>query len=144
MFGPGDVAKYRGRLFVSHGPRQFPISLTSSRPTTTPMPSSARKSSIGGARRGIQKAHIPYRGDNPEVGKKTGIGIAHVERMSDGFEPFEEILQQADKRPPPKLKTRKKSIPAVQQQEYDDEDGEMSMELDDSRTRFALAIYAAN
>lgn len=100
------------------------------------MPSSARKSSVGTARRGIQKAHIPYRGDNPEVGKKTGIGIAHVERMSDGFEPFEEVLQQADKRTPPKPKGRKKSIQVIQQPESDDEDGEMSMDIDESTPCF--------
>lgn len=94
------------------------------------MSTAARKSSLGGVRRGPQKAHIPYRGDNPEVGKKTGIAVQHVERKSDGFEPFEEIMQQADKRTPPKPKGRKKkqSIP-VYEDEYD-EDGEMSMELD--------------
>ncbi|KAF9447428.1 hypothetical protein P691DRAFT_802498 [Macrolepiota fuliginosa MF-IS2] len=96
------------------------------------MPSSARKSSVGAARRGIQKAHIPYRGDNPEVGKKTGIAVAHVERMSDGFEPFEEVLQQADKRTPPKPKGRKKSAPVARLPDFDDEDGEMSMDIDDS------------
>ncbi|KAM6500138.1 Mif2/CENP-C like domain containing protein [Amanita muscaria] len=95
------------------------------------MPPSARKSSIGGARRGIQKAHIPYRGDNPAVGKKTGIAVRHVERKSDGFEPFEEIMQQADMRSPPPLagKRRKKKSFIV---EVEDENGEMSMDLDNS------------
>ncbi|KAG6885872.1 hypothetical protein C0993_008391 [Termitomyces sp. T159_Od127] len=91
----------------------------------------ARKSSIGTARRGLQKAHIPYRGDNPEVGKKTGIAVRHVERKSDGFEPFDELIEQADKRTPPQLtvsKKRKQSIP-VYEEEYD-RDGEMSMDLD--------------
>jgi len=96
------------------------------------MPPPARKSSIGTARRGIQKAHIPYRGDNPEVGKKTGIAVAHVRRTSDGFEPFDQIIQQADKRTPPKPKKRKKSVPTIQQPELDDEDGEMSMDIVDS------------
>lgn len=99
------------------------------------MPTSARKSSVGGARRGPQKAHIPYRGDNPEVGKKTGIAVQHVERKSDGFEPFEELLQQADGRTPPRPKGRKKSIVGGggrdrRYDDYDDEDGEMSMQLD--------------
>ncbi|KAF9473012.1 hypothetical protein BDN70DRAFT_867845 [Pholiota conissans] len=97
------------------------------------MPTSARKSSVGGAaRRGPQKAHIPYRGDNPEVGKKTGIAVQHVERKSDGFEPFEEVLQQADGRTPPRPKGRKKSLGRMDRYEddYDDEDGEMSMQLD--------------
>jgi len=96
------------------------------------MPPPARKSSIGIARRGVQKAHIPYRGDNPEVGKKTGIAVAHVRRMSDGFEPFDQIIQQADKRTPPRPKRKRKSMPAMQQLEVDDEDGEMSMDIDDS------------
>lgn len=104
------------------------------------MSTSARKSSIGGARRGPQKAHIPYRGDNPEVGKKTGIAVRHVERKSDGFEPFEEIMQQADKRTPPKPKGRKKksTIPVLDQDL--DEDGEMSMELDDSELSAVVFI----
>ena len=96
------------------------------------MPTSARKSSISG-RRGLQKAHIPYRGDNPEVGKKTGIAVQHVERKSDGFEPFEELMQRADGLTPPQKRGRKKSLALVDQQErdYDDEeDGEQSMQLD--------------
>lgn len=97
------------------------------------MPASARKSSISGLRRGPQKAHIPYRGDNPEVGKKTGIAVQHVEPKSDGFEPFEELMQQADQRTPPKPKSRKKKQSSVHEDEYmDEENGEISMELDDS------------
>lgn len=95
--------------------------------------SNPRKSSIGGARRGIQKAHIPYRGDNPAVGKKTGIAVRNVERKSDGFEPFEEVMQQADKRTPPRLvKARKKKKSIVVEEDEVDENGEMSMELDNS------------
>ncbi|KAF8630435.1 hypothetical protein AX17_005412 [Amanita inopinata Kibby_2008] len=97
------------------------------------MPTAARKSSIGGARRGIQKAHIPYRGDNPAVGKKTGIAVRNVERKSDGFEPFEEVMLQADKRtPPPLVKSRRKKKSVVIEEEEYDENGEMSMELDNS------------
>lgn len=96
------------------------------------MPTSARKSSVGGVRRGPQKAHVPYRGDNPEVGKKTGIKVQQVERKSDGFEPFEELLQQADGRTPPRPKGRKKSLAMMghHDEDYDEEDGEMSMQLD--------------
>ncbi|KAJ2930701.1 hypothetical protein H1R20_g6395, partial [Candolleomyces eurysporus] len=102
------------------------------------MPSSARKSSVGTARRAIQKAHIPYRGDNPEVGKKTGIAVQHVQRKSDGFEPFEEVMQQADGRTPPRPKGRKKKSVVYEDdddedEQYSDEDdeyGEMSMQLD--------------
>ena len=109
------------------------------------MPSSARKSSVGTARRAIQKAHIPYRGDNPEVGKKTGIAVQHVQRKSDGFEPFEEVMQQADGRTPPR---RRKKKPVVYQEDdgeddqYSDEDdeyGEMSMQLD-SMFQFVLLL----
>ncbi|KAJ3566820.1 hypothetical protein NP233_g6766 [Leucocoprinus birnbaumii] len=100
------------------------------------MPSSARKSSIGTARRGMQKAHIPYRGDNPEVGKKTGMAVGHVEPTSDGFEPFDQVMQQADKRTPPRPRRRKKSAPAAQQPEMDDEDGEMSMDIDETPVRY--------
>ncbi|KAG6848207.1 hypothetical protein H0H93_002319 [Arthromyces matolae] len=102
------------------------------------MPTSARKSSLGAARRGQQKAHIPYRGDNPEVGKKTGIAVRHVERKSDGFEPFDELMEQADHRTPPKLKVtkkRKQSIPVPE--EEPDEYGEMSMDIDSPRQYFA-------
>jgi centromere protein C len=108
------------------------------------MPTSARKSSVGAARRGPQKAHIPYRGDNPEVGKKTGIAVQHVERKSDGFEPFEEIMQQADNRTPPKPKGKKRKSSAPIQEDEFDEDGEMSMELDDSKPLQANLYGALN
>lgn len=95
----------------------------------------SRKSSIGTIRRGPPKDHLPYRGDNPEVGKKTGIRVRHVERKSDGFEPFQEILEQGDTLTPPLLKARKKKR-AVQSLPDDDEYGEMSMEIDDSECHF--------
>lgn len=93
------------------------------------MPTSGRKSSIGN-RRGPQKAHIPYRGDNPEVGKKTGIAVQHVERKSDGFELFEEIMQGADGLTPPQRRGRKKSLAVQQENDYDEEDGEQSMQIE--------------
>jgi centromere protein C len=95
------------------------------------MPTSARKSSFGGSRRGPLKAHVPFRGDNPEVGKKTGYTVQHVERKSDGFEPFEDIIRQADKRTPPKMKSgKRRQIPASP---IDEEDGgEMSMDVENS------------
>lgn len=99
------------------------------------MPTTPRKSSLGGtSRRGPLKAHIPYRGDNPEVGKKTGIAVQHVARQSDGFEPFDQILQQADGRAPPRPKGRKKSLTAAAHQDendYGSDDGwEESMQVD--------------
>jgi centromere protein C len=66
------------------------------------------------------------------VGKKTGIKVQQVERKSDGFEPFEELLQQADGRTPPRPKGRRKSLAMMgrHDEDYDEEDGEMSMQLD--------------
>jgi len=94
------------------------------------MPTSTRKSSLGNLRRGPQKAHIPYRGDNPEVGKKTGIAVQHVERKSDGFEPFDELIQAADGLTPPQRRARKSSLAARLQDYDDDEDGEQSMQIE--------------
>ena len=93
-----------------------------------PMPTSARKGSVGTAHPGLRKAYRPYRGDQFEVGKKTGLTIPQVQQNSDGFEPFEEVLKRLDGVMPPQPK-RKKSIVPVVNPEYDEEDGEMSMEL---------------
>lgn len=97
------------------------------------MPTSARKSSIGTARRGPQK-YIPYRADDLQHGKRTGYAVGYVERNSDEFEPFEQVIRQADLRTPPKPKNKKKRAPKTKTPiiEVDDGDGEMSMELDDS------------
>lgn len=94
-----------------------------------------RKSSIG-SRRGPPKKHIPFRADDLGLGKKTGIAVQYVGRDSDEFEPFDEVIKQADDRTPPRVKSRKKKAPAVttpvpEVDEYD-EDGEMSMELAES------------
>ncbi|RXW17692.1 hypothetical protein EST38_g8161 [Candolleomyces aberdarensis] len=91
----------------------------------SPMPSLASKSSVRTARRANRQAHIPYRGDNPVVGRRTGIAIPHVQRGSDGFEPFEEVMQQADGQMPPRPKGRKK---LVVYKEDDDEDEQYSDE----------------
>ena len=96
------------------------------------MPTSARKSSIGGGRRNVLKAHVPFRGDNPGVGKKTGVAVDPVTRRPDGFEAFEDIIQQADKRTPPKVKNKKRKLAAASPE--DDEYGEMSMDMDDSES----------
>ena len=102
------------------------------------MPTSARKSSIGvrnsmtGSRRGPQK-YIPYRADDLQHGKRTGLTVAYVERNSDEFEPFDQVMRQLDLRTPPKPKMQHKKkrgpkTPIVEPE--DDEYGEMSMELD--------------
>ncbi|KAI0273529.1 Mif2/CENP-C like-domain-containing protein [Gloeopeniophorella convolvens] len=99
------------------------------------MPTSARKSSLGVARRAKQRPHIPFNADDLGRGKKTGLPIPTVGPGSDGFEPFDEILSQADTRPawhghnkPPGRKTpKRKSVAPI----YEDDGGEMSMDLDD-------------
>ncbi|KAJ7022062.1 Mif2/CENP-C like-domain-containing protein [Mycena alexandri] len=85
------------------------------------------------------KPHVPYRGDDFSVGKKTGIKVAHVERTADGYEKFDHLLSQANGRAPPRRK--KKSIPRVSEsgeeddeqvdeEEDEDEGGEVSMDVD--------------
>lgn len=104
------------------------------------MPTSTRKSSVGpnNPRRGPQKAHIPFRADDLEHGKKTGIAVTYVDHESDDFEPFSEIMMQADGRTPVAAgrKKKQKQTGGSIQQEEGDEDGEMSMELDDSTLLF--------
>ena len=54
------------------------------------------------------------------------VGV--VDRNSDDFEPFDKILSQADTRTPPRVKgNKRKSI--VPSPVYEDEDGEMSMDI---------------
>ncbi|KAJ7169423.1 Mif2/CENP-C like-domain-containing protein [Mycena filopes] len=82
------------------------------------------------------KAHVPYRGDNFDVGKKTGFKVARAERTADGYEKFDDLLSQANGRTPPRRK--KKSMPRVSEggededdeDEDEDEDGEASMDVD--------------
>ncbi|TBU35568.1 Mif2/CENP-C like-domain-containing protein [Dichomitus squalens] len=100
------------------------------------MPASARKSSVGNLRRAPQK-YIPYRADDFQHGKKTGIAVAYVDH-TDEFEPFEKVMSQADQRTPFRPQgARKKRGPKtpvpVPEEQFDDDDGngEISMELDD-------------
>ena len=101
------------------------------------MPASARKSSVGNLRRAPQK-YIPYRADDFQHGKKTGIAVAYVD-TTDEFEPFEKVMSQADQRTPfrpqgaRKKRGPKTPVPAREEEQFDDDDenGEMSMELDD-------------
>ncbi|RDX46946.1 hypothetical protein OH76DRAFT_1442600 [Lentinus brumalis] len=94
---------------------------------------SARKSSLGASRRGPQK-YIPYRADDFGHGKKTGIAVGIVD-TTDEFEPFEKVMSQADQRTPFRPQgTRKKRGPKtpvpVREPSDDEENGEMSMDLD--------------
>ncbi|KAI5116067.1 hypothetical protein M0805_005580 [Coniferiporia weirii] len=91
-----------------------------------------RKSSVDNARRPL-KAHIPYRADDLTHGKKTGVNVREVDRRSDGFESFGEVLTQADVVTPPHMHARRRTRRSPSLVAEYDEDGEMSMELDDSR-----------
>lgn len=92
----------------------------------------APRKSAGNAR---NKKHIPYRHDDLQHGKRTGMAVDVVDRNSDDFEPFEKILSQADTRTPPRVKgSKRKSI--VPSPVYEDEDGEMSMDLASPITYF--------
>ena len=104
------------------------------------MPTSARKSSLGPLRRGQQK-YIPYRADDYEHGKRTGIAVGYIDHDSDGFEPFEQVMGQADLRTPPKPKVQGKRKRAAKTPvvEEDDEYGEMSMDLVDSESPINLS-----
>lgn len=90
-----------------------------------------RRSSIG-SRRGPPKKHIPFRADDLRLGKKTGIAVQYVGRDSDEFEPFDELMKQADDRTPPRVKSRKGRISVLPEYDEYDENGEMSMELAES------------
>lgn len=111
------------------------------------MPASTRKSSLGNLRRGPQK-YIPYRADDFQHGKKTGIAVGYVDRMSDEFEPFDKVISQADNRTPfrPQVarKRRGPKTPVVvhEEPEEDDEYGEKSMELEDSQLRHSVSVVS--
>ncbi|KAG6336925.1 hypothetical protein ID866_2163 [Astraeus odoratus] len=106
------------------------------------MPREPRKSSLG-TRRGPPRQHIPFRADDLARGKKTGIAVQYVDRNSDEFEPFAEVMKQADNRTPPRIKSKKRRISVatpVRDQEVD-EDGEMSMELAESNQGTPLVYF---
>lgn len=105
------------------------------------MPREQRKSSLG-TRRGPPREHIPFRADDLERGKKTGIAVQYVDRNSDEFEPFAEVMKQADNRTPPRIKSKKKRIVVVSPPlDQFDEDGEMSMDLAESNQGSPLAYF---
>ncbi|KDQ61227.1 hypothetical protein JAAARDRAFT_32229 [Jaapia argillacea MUCL 33604] len=110
------------------------------------MPASARKSSLGASRRGAPRAHVPFRADDLEHGKRTGIAVAYVEHNSDEFEVFEKVIGQADAMTPPKPKTngrKKRKTPMTPVADEDDENGEVSMELDSPMVYFSNARHPA-
>ena len=97
--------------------------------------SQGRKSSVDNARRG-PKAHIPYRADDLTQGKKTGVNVRVVDRTSDGFESFGEVLGQADVVTPPHVRTRGRGNRTPSPVAGYDETGEMSMDVDDGMSYF--------
>lgn len=60
------------------------------------------------------------------------MAVDYVDRNSDDLEPFDEVIKQADDRPPPRIKSIKKRMSIAPPIELVDEDGEMSMELAES------------
>ncbi|KAI9571275.1 Mif2/CENP-C like-domain-containing protein [Boletus coccyginus] len=103
-------------------------------------PTDRRKSSLG-TRRGPPRQHIPFRADDLARGKKTGMAVAYVDRNSDEFEPFEQVIKQADNRTPPRIKSKKKRVSIAPPVEEVDEDGEMSMDLAESNQGSPLAYF---
>ncbi|KAF8559843.1 hypothetical protein OG21DRAFT_1503063 [Imleria badia] len=69
------------------------------------------------------------------------MAVAYVDRNSDEFEPFEQVIKQADNRTPPRIKSRKKRMSIAPPVEEVDEDGEMSMDLADSNQGSPLAYF---
>jgi hypothetical protein len=68
------------------------------------------------------RPHVPYRADDPTLGKKTGIRVPRIDATSDGFEPFDELLTRAKGtgRTPPRRK--KKSVPRAESDEEEEDD----------------------
>ncbi|KAJ7275508.1 Mif2/CENP-C like-domain-containing protein, partial [Mycena haematopus] len=77
------------------------------------------------------KPHIPYRGDDPSVGKKTGIKVPRIQRTADGYESFNDVLSQAVT-PPLRPKKNRVSDGEEKDENEDDDDeyGEASMDVD--------------
>jgi centromere protein C len=66
------------------------------------------------------------------------MNVEVVDRGSDDFEPFDKVMSQADARTPPRVQGRKKKQ-AQLSPVYDDTNGEISMDLDDSESRRSRA-----
>jgi hypothetical protein len=75
------------------------------------------------------------------VTKKTGIEIAYVAHNSDEFGPFSEIMGQADGRTPVGVGRRGRKSAVREEDGDEDEDGEMGMELDQSKFMVVSSWY---
>ncbi|KAK7047302.1 mitotic fidelity of chromosome transmission-related protein [Paramarasmius palmivorus] len=95
------------------------------------MPTDAPRRSSTGTRRGPPKPHVPFRGENVDVAKKTGVRVQRAELDSDGFEPFEDVLGQADALTPFQVNGRgKKRKSVLVEEDLDDGGGEEDMDID--------------
>lgn len=68
------------------------------------------------------------------------MAVAYVDRNSDEFEPFEQVIKQADNRSPPRIKSKKKRVSIAPPVEDADEDGEMSMDLAESEQQQQISV----
>ncbi|KAI0080507.1 hypothetical protein K474DRAFT_1657637 [Panus rudis PR-1116 ss-1] len=109
------------------------------------MPRSVRKSSIAGTNRPGPQKYIPFRADDYQHGKRTGMAVGYIDPGSDDFESFEKVISQADARTPlrPKIQRKKKRGPKTSVIEEEDDDGEMSMDLEDSTPNSPNAYFAS-
>ncbi|KIY70417.1 hypothetical protein CYLTODRAFT_488092 [Cylindrobasidium torrendii FP15055 ss-10] len=110
------------------------------------MPTTPRRSSTGSAFRRNEKPYKPYRGDQLAVGKRTGVLIRPVERHSDGFEDFDEVMLQKDPRTPPNKRKKIRKTPAKSRAPSlapdEPSDGEVSMELDQTPIHYQTTAKA--
>ncbi|KIJ26429.1 hypothetical protein M422DRAFT_180332 [Sphaerobolus stellatus SS14] len=98
------------------------------------MPTTPSRSNSMGAN-GRIRAHVPFRGNDLEHGKKTGKTVTQVSRDADDFEPFDQVLGQAyqGNLNPPRVankKTKSARNPSPEQDEDYDNSGEVSMDID--------------
>ncbi|KIL00091.1 hypothetical protein PAXRUDRAFT_822038 [Paxillus rubicundulus Ve08.2h10] len=110
-----------------------------------PRESTDRRRSSLSTRRGPPRQHIPFRADDLARGKRTGIPVQYVDRNSDEFEPFDELMKQVDNRLPPRIKPKEKHVLVVTPvPEELDEDGEMFMDLADTGNQGNPLAHFAN
>ncbi|KAF8844538.1 hypothetical protein BDN67DRAFT_722776 [Paxillus ammoniavirescens] len=108
-----------------------------------PQESTDRRRSSLGTRRGPPRQHIPY-ADNLARGKRTGMVVPYVDRNSDEFEPFDELMKQVDIpfRLRPRIKSKKERVSVIAPvPEELDEDSEMSMDLAESNQGSPLVHF---
>ncbi|KAF8511134.1 hypothetical protein BU17DRAFT_69755 [Hysterangium stoloniferum] len=109
-----------------------------------------RKNSLAGnTRRGLIKAHQPFRGDDLEHGKKTGKTVTQVSRDADDFEPFDQVLDQAYKDGTGPRPVTSKTVNGTSHRNASDDDedevsGEVSMDIDSVNNSPSVYFNAAS